>query len=291
MWAPVAMVAAFMVASWPIVMLFGILTMSSGLLFGIGKGLVVTLVGAVFGGTSVFLLSRFVFRDRVEKWVEADPFFMRLNARIAREGWKLALILRLASMPFGVLNVLFSVTKLDLLPFVLTTLIGEVPVAFIGCFVGKSLGSISEAAGGGGHTEWTTQKIVLFVVEGVMAITFLVAALIISKRMVVDSMNDPVPVPASPSDAEDQEEELDDGTYVIEVFPPAAASVDGVSAEPDVAGDLEADPSEISSPTRVTHRVNSREALRKSSSMEEVPLLVASKAAPATSAVTDAKEK
>jgi hypothetical protein len=41
------------------------------------------------------------------------------------------------------LNVFLAVTKLKLLPFVLTTLVGEIPVAFIGCFVGQSLGMCS----------------------------------------------------------------------------------------------------------------------------------------------------
>lgn len=193
--APVAMVAAFLVASWPVIFLFALLTTSSGLLFGLWKGVVVTLVGAVLGGTLAFLLSRFVFRARVEKYVESDAFFLRLNARMEREGWKLALVLRLASMPFGLLNVFFAMTKLQLLPFVLTTLVGEVPVAFIGCFVGSSLGSIGEAAGG--HATWSTQKIVLFVVEGVMALSFMVAAILISKKMVQDSMDDTTPLPTA----------------------------------------------------------------------------------------------
>jgi hypothetical protein len=73
------MIGAFMVASWPIIMLFGILTMSCGLMFGIPIGVTTTLVGAVIGGTSVFLLSRFVFRARVEKWVETGEWLQLME--------------------------------------------------------------------------------------------------------------------------------------------------------------------------------------------------------------------
>lgn len=202
-----------MVASWPVVMLFAILTAASGFLFGIARGLLTTMVGAMLGAVSVFLLCRFVFRARVEKYLETNAFFLRFNGRIEREGWKLALVMRLASVPFGLVNMFMAVTRLSLFHFFITTLIGETPIAFIGCFIGSSLGSLSDITGGGGE-KWTPQRIIIFSIEACLAVSFFVIGIVLSRRMIKESMdeaNNPLPVP----ETAEEENELS-GTYSID---------------------------------------------------------------------------
>lgn len=187
-WGPVVMALALIVASLPVPFLFGLFTVSSGFLFGIWLGLLTTMVGCGLGSMIVFLFSRFVFREKVEQSIATNPLFLRFNGRIEKEGWKLALVMRLASVPFGFVNVFLAVTKLPMYMFALTTLVGELPIAFIGCFAGSTLGSLSEAAGG--EAKWTTQRIVLFVLEAVIAVIFLTIAFLVSRKMVKESMDE-----------------------------------------------------------------------------------------------------
>ena len=106
-----------------------------------------------------------------------EGIFLRFNGKIEKEGWKLAIVMRLASAPFGLVNMFLAVTKMPLYIFFLTTMVGELPIAFIGCFVGATMQSLSEAAGAGGGIHWTTQRIVLFAIEGTVAVVFFIVAM------------------------------------------------------------------------------------------------------------------
>jgi uncharacterized membrane protein YdjX (TVP38/TMEM64 family) len=184
------LIGCFIVASLPIPMLIGLLTLASGAAFGVPMGMMVVMIGCSFGSLLVFLASRFIFRERVEKWISTNAFFTRFNGRIEREGWKLALAMRLASVPFGMVNVFLAVTKLRLEMFVLTTVGGELPIAFIGTFLGSSMGSVGAAVSGEGAAPWTTGRIVFTVAEALLAVTFMVVALLVSRKMLMESPED-----------------------------------------------------------------------------------------------------
>ncbi len=196
-WGKVIMVGCFIVASLPVPFLFGLFTLASGAMFGVPMGLLVTLVGCAVGSLLVFLGARFVFREKVERSIATNPFFLRFNGRIEREGWKLALAMRLASVPFGFVNVFLAVTKLRIEMFVITTVGGEIPIAFIGCFLGYSVGSVGQAVGGE-SVPWSTTRIVLTVIEACLAVTFIVIAILVSRKMLKESMEDGGEIKAVP---------------------------------------------------------------------------------------------
>lgn len=236
-WGPVVMAAAFIIGSLPIPFIFGLLTVSSGFLFKVPMGLLVTMTGGGVGAIMVFLFSRYVFRERVERYIETNAFFLRFNGRIEKEGWKLALVMRLASVPYGLVNVFLSVTKLNFPLFVLTTLAGEIPIAFIGCFIGSTLGSLSEAAGTGDHAPapWPPTRIALFVVEMLFAITFFVMAIIVSKRMVQESLDEEAAAKNAPKNSNDSSDDDDieaKGSYELEPIEIMSSS----AAEPTDSG-------------------------------------------------------
>jgi uncharacterized membrane protein YdjX (TVP38/TMEM64 family) len=189
-WGMLIMILAFIVASFPVPFLFGLFTVSSGVIFGLWKGLLTAMIGCAAGSILVFIFARYLFREKVEQSIQSSPFFLKFNGRIEKEGWKLALAMRLASVPFGFVNVFLAITKLKFEAFVLTTLGGEVPIAFIGCFIGHTIGNLSEAAGQGGGAPWTAGRIALFCVEACLAITFFVVALLVSKNMIKASMDE-----------------------------------------------------------------------------------------------------
>ena len=123
---PVAFMAAFMISSWPIVFLFTALTIACGFLYGFWIGVAMSVAGGTCGALlvsrhscshahvrrvvhdatlccdeQVFVTSRHCLANRVRQSAEANPFLLVVESRLRTEGWKLAILVRLASFPFG----------------------------------------------------------------------------------------------------------------------------------------------------------------------------------------------
>ena len=113
-----------------------------GWLFGFWAGLLVALAGLTCAGIIVFTIIRFVFRDAVqaklgrrlalwEKWVE-------------REGAWCLLTLRMAHIPFSLVNYLAAASRISLVTFVWTTVVGLLPGTVVFVWMGSRLPTIHE---------------------------------------------------------------------------------------------------------------------------------------------------
>ena len=113
-----------------------------GWLFGFWAGLLVALAGLTCAGIIVFTIIRFVFRDAVqaklgrrlalwEKWVE-------------REGAWCLLTLRMAHVPFSLVNYLAAASRISLVTFVWTTVVGLLPGTVVFVWMGSRLPTIHE---------------------------------------------------------------------------------------------------------------------------------------------------
>jgi uncharacterized membrane protein YdjX (TVP38/TMEM64 family) len=200
------------VAAWPVIFFYTIMLLACGFLYGPGRGFALGygtsnvcafLVGSAASPprarlcglmktratlTQVFLLCRYQFRRRVERFVLDSPLLRRLDVRMHREGWKLAVVVRLAGVPFGVVNVLLSVTQISPLQFVVATAAGTVPPAVIGTLLGSTLKDISDTLSEG--MEWTTTRIAIFVTEVVIAGTFVLTTLFLSRKMLAETLRE-----------------------------------------------------------------------------------------------------
>src|SRR5438132_1210023 len=94
-WAPFWFILTYMVAC--LVFFPGvILTMGSGILFGVGWGTFYTTVGATLGAASAFVISRYLARDWVRAKLDKYPLFRVVDDAVAKEGWKIAGLIRLS---------------------------------------------------------------------------------------------------------------------------------------------------------------------------------------------------
>jgi uncharacterized membrane protein YdjX (TVP38/TMEM64 family) len=151
-WAPVLFI--FVYAGAAVAFIPGsILTLSAGALFGVVKGAALVSIGSTTAAAISFLLGRFALRGWIEKKLAHKPAFKAIDEAVAREGWKMVLLLRLSPVfPFTLLNYGLGLTKIRFWPAVLASWVGMLP----GTILYVYLGSIAQVAAGG---TTTAQKI------------------------------------------------------------------------------------------------------------------------------------
>ncbi len=122
------------------------LTVAAGAVFGLAAGTVYVLVGATLGAAAAFLLSRHLVRAPFERRLSSDMRFLAVDQAIAREGWKIAFLLRLSPLfPFTLLNYALGVTRIRFIDFLLAS-VGMLPGTLLYVYSGKVAGDLAAVA-------------------------------------------------------------------------------------------------------------------------------------------------
>jgi len=119
-------------------------TIGAGFLFGPYAGTAVAVVGSTIGATIIFLAALYAFAD----WVrERFPSYVaRLQKGFSRDAFTYVLILRLIPvLPFFGVNLATALLNVPLRAYMLGTLIGVIPLAYVYATLGSTIG---QAAGG-----------------------------------------------------------------------------------------------------------------------------------------------
>jgi uncharacterized membrane protein YdjX (TVP38/TMEM64 family) len=121
------------------------LTLLSGSLFGKFFGTVIALIGNTLGAALAFLLSRYVFRDYVEKNIlPRYPKMKEYDDKLHRKGFATVVALRVIPLfPFNALNFLFGVTSVPFKQYIIGSFVGMIPGTFIFVYFGESLRMLS----------------------------------------------------------------------------------------------------------------------------------------------------
>ena len=113
-----------------------------GLVFGLAA-IPATVIGTTAGAAIAFLLARTALRNRVMRAMETRPRWRATLAAVDAEGWRLVFLFRISSpLPGGLINYLFGLTGIGLVPYALATAAGLLPPVTL--FV--SLGMIGRMA-------------------------------------------------------------------------------------------------------------------------------------------------
>ncbi len=119
-------------------------TLGAGFLFGPVLGAGVAVTGSTIGATIIFLAVRYAFAD----WARAKfgGWVKRLQDGFSSDAFSYVLILRLIPvLPFFGINIATALLNVPLRAYVLGTLLGVMPLAYVYATVGAT---ISLAAGG-----------------------------------------------------------------------------------------------------------------------------------------------
>ena len=143
-WAPFWFIVAYIVACltfFPGV----ILTLGSGILFGVWWGTFYVSVGATIGACLAFLTSRYFVRNWLTRKLGNHPKFRMIDEAVAREGWKVAGLMRLSpAFPFTPMNFVFGLTRIPLWQFFIVTYFSIWPMTALFAYLGSLIGDIAQ---------------------------------------------------------------------------------------------------------------------------------------------------
>jgi uncharacterized membrane protein YdjX (TVP38/TMEM64 family) len=141
-WKPIAFIAIYNVAT--VLFIPGIvLTMSGGVLFGVGWGSVYVAIAAILGATWAFAIGRYLFRDLFDRLIQGHPKFEAIDKAVAADGFKVVLLTRLSPvLPFNLLNYAFGLTQVSLKDYILGSL-GIIPGTVMYVYLGASIGDLA----------------------------------------------------------------------------------------------------------------------------------------------------
>lgn len=123
-----------------------LLTAGSGFLYGPVVGTLIVSPASVLGATLAFLLAKSFAREWVAKKVSKYPKFEVIDRAIAKNGFKIVLLMRLdpVFLPFAILNYALGLSRVRLRDYVLASWIGMLPGTTLYVYAGSSVKNISD---------------------------------------------------------------------------------------------------------------------------------------------------
>lgn len=105
------------------------LLLSSGYIFGLPAGCVISLASLCTAASISFFLARTVLRPQLMQLAKGNSVFEDINCAVQAEGFKIIFLLRLAPLlPFALSNYAYGLTKVDFKEFLMATALGCSPV-------------------------------------------------------------------------------------------------------------------------------------------------------------------
>jgi uncharacterized membrane protein YdjX (TVP38/TMEM64 family) len=121
-----------------------VLTVSSGILFGVLIGAGASVIAATAGAVIIFLIARTACGEYLVR--RAGPVVARVAQGFRADAFSYLLFLRLVPLfPFFVVNLVPAISGVRLAPFVAATFFGIIPATFAYAFVGAGLDSVIAA--------------------------------------------------------------------------------------------------------------------------------------------------
>ena len=125
-----------------------LLTLAAGAIFGLGWGTLYAFLAATAAESVAFLLARYAVRPLVARRLQGEPRFERIDRAIAREGFRVVLLLRLSPLlPFNLLNYALGLTRVRFID-VLLSAIGMLPGTLLYVYSGTVAGGVARLAAG-----------------------------------------------------------------------------------------------------------------------------------------------
>ncbi len=142
------------------------LSILAGALFGPVLGVVTVIFAATLGASLAFLISRYFARASMERWLEGNAGFRRLDELTERHGDIMVAITRLVPLfPFNLLNYGFGLTKVPFRTYVLWSFVCMLPGTIL-YVVGSA--AVAEALREG-RVPWVMVAVVVMIL-GIIAV-------------------------------------------------------------------------------------------------------------------------
>jgi uncharacterized membrane protein YdjX (TVP38/TMEM64 family) len=121
-----------------------ILTLGSGVVFGVIWGSVYVFIGATLGATAAFLIGRYVARNWLDKKIADNKQFAAIDKAVSKKGFKIVLLTRLSPIyPFNLLNYALGITGVSFKDYFLGS-VGMIPGTIMYVYIGSLAGNIAQ---------------------------------------------------------------------------------------------------------------------------------------------------
>lgn len=135
----------FVLVSFPIVVGYFVLMISSGYLFGFVRGLLTVILGANLGITIAHLTLRSLrHRLPVHKLIKNETGRAILRVISGPRAFRVVLFTRLTPIPFGLQNAIFGISTVNSRVYHTATFLGLLPAQTINVYLGSTLRSMHE---------------------------------------------------------------------------------------------------------------------------------------------------
>lgn len=116
------------------------LTLLGGLAFGPIWGAVYVAIAATASAGAAFLIGRYLLRGLVDAWVAANPRLRRIDAAVARHGWRILILTRLVPLfPFNLQNYAYGLTRIGFWTYLALSAVGILPATVAYTFAAGAL--------------------------------------------------------------------------------------------------------------------------------------------------------
>ncbi len=147
------------------------LSLVVGAVYGPVRGTALASVSLTIAVGMAFLMARYAARRQFERWLRGHPALQRVEQGIAREGWRLVLIARLAPLnPYNTLNYALGLTRIPFAQYLVASWAGMLLPIYIGVWAGSALGSAPQ-----GQFQWTGFLLLLAAASTVTLLLYLPA--------------------------------------------------------------------------------------------------------------------
>lgn len=141
-WAIPAFAAAYIGTMSLALPLGGVLGLLAGLLFGLWLGVGIVVVAGAISALAVFWAARSVMGDALRR--RAGPVYARVSGAVQANGLAYLLFLRIVPVfPFFVVNLVAAALGVRTRTFLLATLVGKLPSAFVYAGLGEEIGRVT----------------------------------------------------------------------------------------------------------------------------------------------------
>jgi len=146
-WGPVLFIAIYVLAAITLAPAF-LLTFSSGAVFGLWRGTMLTYIGAVLGASAVYALAAPLARWRVLRWIDRDPRVAATRRAVVKDSAWIMFLLRLSPLvPYNLLNYALALSGVTFRDYLLAS-VGMIPAIIMYTYYGKVAGDVTRIAAG-----------------------------------------------------------------------------------------------------------------------------------------------
>ncbi len=140
-----------------------VLAIAGGMCFGLLWGSTYTMIGAIFGGTLSFYISRLIGKNLIKNMIKKD--LGKLSNHIEERGFWVILMLRLIPLfPFDVISYSAGLSSINYKDFLTATILGIIP----GILVFTNVGDKATEIGSTGFYISISLLVLLFITAGML---------------------------------------------------------------------------------------------------------------------------